>query len=91
MDYMYAAGCIGVICALVILIGRMKQIGDWAVSFLIRAVLGMISIYFCNEACIYFGMERITVGMNLISGLTCGILGFPGVALLYGIMALKFL
>lgn len=91
MDDMYAAGILIAVCMLIIFIGRMKRFGDIMVSFLIRAALGLICIYFCNEVCVYFHMERITVGLNALSGLTCGILGFPGVALLYGIMALKFL
>ncbi len=91
MDDMYAVGILIIVCMLVIFIGRMKKFGDFVVSFLIRAALGLISIYFCNEACAYFHMERIMVGINFLSGLTCGILGFPGVVLLYGIMALKFL
>ena len=91
MNDMYAAGILIFVCILVLLIGSMKKIGDIVVSFLVRAVLGLITIYFCNEACTYFGLERIAVGMNVLSGLTCGVLGFPGVALLYGVMALKFL
>lgn len=59
-------------------------------KFLWRAVLGMVLIYGINQ---YLSTQDISVyvGLNPISFLTSGILGIPGVALLYGIMAFQIL
>lgn len=59
-------------------------------KFLVRAFCGLLAIYGINQ---FFAEQGILlqVGLNEITFLTSGTLGFPGVALLYGIMALKFL
>ena len=69
---------------LVLLIGAMKNRGEWIVNFVLRGVLGMMSIYFVN---LMFAnsMPGMKLGHNPITFLTSGILGFPGVAMLYGI------
>lgn len=54
------------------------------VNFLVRAIVGMCMIFFVNEFLSSRGID-IMVGMNSFSFLTSGTLGFPGVALLYGI------
>lgn len=53
-------------------------------NFIIRAIVGMALIFFVNE---FLGSQGIAVrvGMNPWTVLTSGILGIPGVALLYGI------
>ena len=58
--------------------------------FFVRAVLGMFIIFCTNQ---YLAEQQISlyVGLNEISFLTSGTLGLPGVLLLYGISALKFL
>ena len=58
--------------------------------FLGRAVLGMLMIYGINQFLISQDIS-VYLGMNPISFLTCGILGIPGVALLYGIMVFQIL
>ena len=69
---------------LVLLIGAMKNRGEWIVNFVLRGVLGMMSIYFVN---LMFAnsMPGMKLVYNPITFLTSGILGFPGVAMLYGI------
>lgn len=59
-------------------------------KFLIRAILGMVMIYFVNQFLAGEGIA-LNVGMNIVSFLTSGTLGFPGVALLYGILAYQIL
>lgn len=59
-------------------------------KFIVRAILGMILIYGINQYLTYKGIS-LSVGLNAISFLTAGTLGFPGVALLYGVMAYQFL
>lgn len=55
------------------------------VNFIVRAILGMGIIYFVNEFLAYRDIT-VAVGMNGVSFLTSGVLGLPGVALLYGIL-----
>ena len=52
--------------------------------FIVRAIVGMALIFFVNEFLGYQGID-VRVGMNPWTFLTSGILGTPGVALLYGI------
>lgn len=54
-------------------------------NFFIRALVGMAIIFFVNYFLDSQGIEA-SVGMNGVSFLTSGILGVPGVALLYGIV-----
>ena len=53
-------------------------------NFIVRAIVGMALIFFVNEFLGYQGID-VRVGMNPWTFLTFGILGTPGVALLYGI------
>lgn len=62
-----------------------KRMPPFLINFLVRAVIGMALIFFANQ----FLDDRnisISVGMNILSFLTSGTLGIPGVGLLYGIM-----
>lgn len=60
------------------------------INFIIRAILGMGLIFFANQYLDYRNIE-VSVGLNLISFLTSGMLGIPGVGLLYGIMFYKIM
>lgn len=81
----YGVIAIIAICVLVLAIGALKQKAQVIFRFVMRVIVGLISIYFCNE---FLKMQEISVsvGLNPISFLTVGILGFSGFALLYGIM-----
>lgn len=59
-------------------------------NFFIRALIGMAIIFFVNYFLDSQGIEA-SVGMNGVSFLTSGILGIPGVALLYGIVLYSIL
>ncbi len=59
-------------------------------NFFIRALIGMAIIFFVNYFLDSQGIEA-SVGMNGVSFLTSGILGIPGVALLYGIVLYNIL
>lgn len=54
------------------------------INFLVRAVLGAALIFFIN---MFLDSNDIalSVGLNPVTFVTSGILGTPGVALLYGI------
>lgn len=60
------------------------------VNFIVRAILGMGIIFFANQL-----LEQkeiaMQVGFNAVSVLATGFLGLPGVALLYGVVALPIL
>lgn len=73
-----------VILAVVLMIGAMKNRAEWIINFILRGVLGMMSIYFVNFLLADL-MPGIKVGYNPITFFTTGILGFPGIAMLYGI------
>lgn len=68
----------------------MKKKNQILVNFIVRVILGMGVIVFAN----YFLEQQgiaIKVGLNVISFLTTGILGMPGVAMLYGIACIPIL
>ena len=72
------------ILAVVLIIGAMKSRAEWIIKFMLRGVLGMMTIYFLN---IFLGdvVPGMGIGYNPITFLTTGILGFPGLVVLYGI------
>ena len=88
MDYGVIA--IVAICVLVLVIGVLKQKAKLVFQFFARAAVGLVCIYFCNE---FLAMQHISVsvGLNPVSFLTVGALGFGGFALLYGIMFYQLL
>ena len=67
-----------------------EQKSSFIINFIVRAVLGMGLIFFMNQYLDYKGIS-LSVGLNAISFLTSGILGMPGVAMLYGILAYRIL
>lgn len=78
------------VCLIVLAIGAMGQRVEWLINFILRAVMGTVGIYAVN----YLLAERqmqVAVGINPFTVLTSGILGFPGVAVLYGIHFFKIL
>lgn len=67
-----------------------EQRPGFFIHFIIRAVLGMGLIFFVNRYLEYKDIS-LSVGLNGVSFLTSGILGIPGVAMLYGILAYQLL
>ena len=57
---------------------------EWMLNVILRSILGIIAMYFINGALESAGVS-LGVGINGATVLTSGILGFPGVAMLYGI------
>lgn len=86
----YGVIAVVAICALVLMIGVLKQKSKALLQFLVKGVLGLIGIYFGNE---FLEMQVLSasVGINPISFLTTGALGISGFALLYGVMFYKML
>lgn len=64
----------------------MKNGVETLLNFGIRAIFGMIAVWMINRFLERIGMQ-MAVGINPVSFLTAGVLGMPGVALLYGLRA----
>lgn len=71
-------------CIMVLLIGAVKKKMEWLLNMVMRSILGTVAIYFINMG---FAAVGITsgVGINAVTVLTSGVLGFPGLLALYGI------
>lgn len=58
---------------------------EWLLNVVVRGVLGLGIIYMVNQVLANEGID-LMVGLNAITFITSGILGIPGVGLLYGMM-----
>lgn len=74
----------------VLLLGAMKKKMEWLLNFIMRSVMGIISIHFINAALAGMGIS-LGIGINPVSILTIGILGVPGFLVLYGLGIYKLL
>ena len=83
MENMGGMAAILGVCLVVLMIGAM-------VNFVLRAVMGTIGIYGLNFL-LASQQFPVAVGINPLTVLTSGILGFPGVIVLYGIHFFKIL
>ena len=78
------------VCVIVLLIGAFGRKIEWIINFILRAVMGTIGIYFVNSFLVARQIS-VAVGINPMTVLTSGILGFPGLVVLYGINFFKVL
>ena len=78
------------VCVLAVLVGIVRKKMEWLLNVFMRSVLGTIAIYFINAALAGAGID-LGIGINALTVLTSGILGFPGLAVLYGIGIYKIL
>lgn len=79
-----------IVCVLVLFIVAFGKKIEWMINFVLRAVMGTIGIHFINY--FLFSQEISTgVGINPVTVLTSGLLGFPGLIVLYGINFFKLL
>ncbi len=83
------AALVGV-CAIVLLMGAVKQKKEWLLNVLMRSILGTIAIYFVNAGLAALGIS-LGVGINPVTVLTSGVLGFPGLLAIYGFGIYKIL
>lgn len=67
-----------------------KEHSGFIINFLVRAVVGIGITFFVNQYLDYRNIS-VSVGINGISFLTSGLLGMPGIALLYGILFYQIL
>ncbi|MBE5851541.1 MAG: transcriptional regulator [Lachnospiraceae bacterium] len=75
---------IGIVTSVVILISLLKYKAKLLLRVLVRMVLGGISIYLVNFILGQNGISTI-IAINPLTILTSGLLGFPGVFLLYAV------
>lgn len=88
MDKLMAMEILTGMCGLVLLIVLFKRKFQGLLYFLLRMVAGAIIFLWINSILAGQGIA-VSVGLNAISLLTSGILGIPGVALLYAIVFTK--
>ena len=90
MERSSAVAAIIFVCVIVLLIGAFGRKIEWIINFVLRAVMGTIGIYFLNNFLMLKDIS-VMVGINPMTVLTSGILGFPGIVVLYGINFFKVL
>ncbi len=90
MEKVYGIAVISGVCLLVILIGVLKKNAEILLNFAARVAVCFICTHFLNAFFTGRGLD-VAIGVNLISVLTYGTLGFSGMAALYGIMLLQLL
>lgn len=77
-------------CMLVLFMVTVKKKAEFILNFCLRAVMGGIAICGINMLLETWGIP-CAVGINALSLLTSGTLGFSGVSLLYAVAAFHFL
>jgi pro-sigmaK processing inhibitor BofA len=90
MNYFGGASAIIFMCVVILCMISLRKKMEFLLNFMLRAVTGMIAVFLINEALAAQNVS-VLVGINPWTALTSGILGIPGVALLYGIRLLNFL
>ena len=83
-ENMMGMAAVGIVCVAVLIVGVMTGKMEWVLNIFMRSILGTIAIYFINNGLATAGID-VGVGINPVTVLTSGILGFPGLAAIYGI------
>ena len=83
-ENMMGMAAVGIVCTAALIMGVAKRKMEWMLNIFMRSILGTIAIYFINSALEAAGIN-VGVGINPVTVLTSGILGFPGLAAIYGI------
>lgn len=74
-----------VVCGLILVIMLFRNKLEKIARLFLRGVVGMALIFCVNQVLLYCGIVEC-VGMNLLTFLTCVVLGIPGVCALYFIV-----
>ena len=69
---------------LLLILSFFARKAEWLIDFILRSIMGTIAIYFINMGVMFLGLSTV-VGINAASVLTAGVLGIPGIMLLYGL------
>lgn len=84
MENGYGFAIIIGMCVIVLAIVSFQRKSEIIINFIFRAVMGTIGIYFINQLLVWQQID-LSIGLNPLTVLTSGTLGFPGLVLLYGI------
>ena len=78
----YALGWLGIIIAMYAFLWMIRKPLKYIIGFILQLVVGGALITLCNW--IFSALDLpLFVGLNVITGVLVGILGIPGVILLY--------
>lgn len=88
MDIKMAVQILAGVCGVVLIMLLLKRKMQFVLEFLLRTGVGAATILWINHILLQQGIF-LSVGINILSLLTSGILGIPGVALLFAILALQ--
>lgn len=75
---------------LLLILSFFARKAEWLINFVLRSIMGTIAIYFINMGITFLGFTTV-VGINAVSILTTGILGIPGIVMLYGLSIYEIL
>lgn len=75
---------------LLLILSFFARKAEWLINFVLRSIMGTIAIYFINTGVTFLGLSTV-VGINAASVLTTGILGIPGIVMLYGLSIYEIL
>ena len=70
--------------ALLLVMSFFGKKAEWVLNLVLRSIFGVIFMYFINWGIRILGFT-VAVGINAATVLTVGILGFPGILVLYGL------
>ena len=84
MELYQGAFFIIAVCGIVMLILAVKTNSHLLLNFVLRSIAGSLLIFGGNQVLNFYGFSD-AIGLNPGTVLTSGILGFPGVILLFGI------
>lgn len=81
--WLYFAG----ICAIIFLVSLIRDKKEACINFALRAVFGILGIYFLNKLFYHYGImvdgKTLRAGINIYTITISGILGVPGIGLIY--------
>lgn len=78
------------VCMGMVLFCAVRKKIEWLLNVVMRGVLGAIAIYFINMGLVAVGFMP-GIGVNAVTVLTSGMLGFPGLLILYGLWIYQLL
>ena len=76
--------------AVLLILSFFTRKAEWLINFVLRSIMGTIAIYFIHMGVPFLGFTAV-VGINAASVLTAGILGIPGIVMLYGLSIYEIL
>ena len=80
---LYFAG----ICVIIFVASLIQNKKEACMNFVLRAILGILGIYFLNKICYHYGImadgKVLRAGINIYTITISGILGMPGIGLIY--------